>query len=711
MPRSLRAQVQALSVLPILGLGAVAICVSLVLTQQEVSQEASRNLQEVSHLLAATTRERSLTLQTQANLVANLPSLRIAMANKDPETIADRVRFFVNRTQADALIVTDDSGRMISQVGKVKGKTFDRDLKTLILRAADGKSAIGIVSQGGHLYAAASTPITSGSSTYTIGTLTALCLVGDSLAKQLRGGTSADLIFLWKGQVVGSSLPIRRLPKVGRLTPSRITLKGTQYVALATALPGSNPKLEADVVALRRYSDLAGPYQAFGSSFIMVLLVGLLIAGLFSRAVANGILKPLESLARSAQVVRDGSWPEALAVERQDEIGLLQSVFNDMTANLKKSTEQMLGLVDTDTLTGLNNHRKFKERLDQEVFRACMSNKPLILALIDIDRFAEYNEKFGHAGGDHALKTMAALLNDVSPDIAFLARYAGEEFAVMLPLNNLEGAEAIMQRLRELLQGKFQAPLTISVGIADVSTGASTGAALLLSAELALSRAKQLGRDRICRFDAVPGASSSDDPFQLQKFLQDSTLATIQALAGAVDAKDPYTQGHSVRVARYASDLAKYMGYPEAFVDLVYKTGTLHDVGKIGVPDSILAKPGRLEPEEQAIMETHPVLGELIVKKAPQLQEMLSGVRHHHERWDGRGYPDGIMGQKIPLLARFIAVADTFDAMTSNRPYRVALPENVALDEIKRGGGHQFDPEVAEEFVRMMKLHGYQRAA
>ena len=147
---------------------------------------------------------------------------------------------------------------------------------------------------------------------------------------------------------------------------------------------------------------------------------------------------------------------------------------------------------------------------------------------------------------------------------------------------------------------------------------------------------------------------------------------------------------------------------------MIYRCGTLHDVGKIGVPDAILKKPARLDDEEQRVMETHPALGEIIVRRAPQLEDMLPGVRHHHERWDGRGYPDGLMADAIPRLARFIAIADTFDAMTSDRPYRKALTVQQALDEIQRGAGTQFEPSLALAFVRMMTLHGQvgqQRAA
>lgn len=709
MPRTLRSQVQGLGVLPILGLTAVAILVSVVLTRQQVDAEASRDLREVSVLLATTARERGESLSAQTRILADTSGMRKALSENDQDGLRERAKSFVRNSGASAMIVTNSNGNVLSAAGKVSVAKFDPQLNGLIRSANKGAAAIEIVSQNGKLYSAAVTPVIEKGNP--IGTIAALSPLDEELAKELKKTTSADVVFITKGKVVGATLPMTTLNNVKQGAPWRTKIAGTSYVALATSLPNADAALDGSLVALRSYDDLAKPYRAFSTGFVVLLLGALLVAAFLARAFARGLARPLDELVKVAQTVRDGGWPEPLDVQRDDELGLLQSVFNDMTSALKKSQDRILSLVDTDPLTELDNHRRFKERLDQEVFRACMSSKPLSMCLVDLDKFAEYNAQHGHTSGDDALKTMARLLNEVAPDIAFLARYGGEEFAMLLPLNTLENAEAILQRLQTLCQGKFLAPLTFSAGVADVTPGITTGAGLLLSAEMALSRAKQLGRDRICRFDTVPGASSADDPFQLQAFLQDTTLATIQTLAGAVDAKDTYTQGHSVRVARFASDLARYMGYPTAYVDLVYKTGTLHDVGKIGVPDSILSKPARLDTEEQAIMETHPVLGELIVKKAPQLEEMLPGVRHHHERWDGKGYPDKLMGQQIPLLARFIAVADTFDAMTSDRPYRRALPDDVALDEIKRKAGEQFDPELAESFVRMMRLNSHGRRA
>lgn len=205
----------------------------------------------------------------------------------------------------------------------------------------------------------------------------------------------------------------------------------------------------------------------------------------------------------------------------------------------------------------------------------------------------------------------------------------------------------------------------------------------------------------------TPGTTLPKDWLAL---LQVKTLNAYQTLASAVDAEDPYTKGHSQRVAVFAANLARQAGLSAAQVDLVFRAGTIHDIGKIMIPTEILKKPTALNDEEQVVMAQHPVLGEHLVRELGGAEELIPGVRSHHESFDGSGYPDGLSGEGIPLIARVLALADTFDAMTSDRPYRAGLTVEEAVDVILREGGRQFDPDLAPVFADMM-MRSRQKAA
>lgn len=179
-------------------------------------------------------------------------------------------------------------------------------------------------------------------------------------------------------------------------------------------------------------------------------------------------------------------------------------------------------------------------------------------------------------------------------------------------------------------------------------------------------------------------------------------LGIVKSLAAAIDAKDTYTNGHSVRVADYSAEIARRAGYDVSALQRIYITGLLHDVGKIGIPDAIINKNGKLDDEEYAIIKTHPEKGAAILSNIRDMPELSIGARWHHERFDGKGYPEGLMGEDIPEMARIIAIADAYDAMTSNRSYRRSLPQEVVRGEIEKGRGTQFDPIFAEIMLQMI---------
>ena len=180
------------------------------------------------------------------------------------------------------------------------------------------------------------------------------------------------------------------------------------------------------------------------------------------------------------------------------------------------------------------------------------------------------------------------------------------------------------------------------------------------------------------------------------------SMQIVKALSGAIDAKDTYTNGHSTRVADYSKEIARQAGYSEKMQNDIYMMGLLHDVGKIGVPDAIINKPAKLSDEEYSIIQNHPVMGAKILKNITEFPKLVTGARWHHERYDGKGYPDGLCGEEIPIEARIIAVADAYDAMSSRRSYREELPQDIVRSEVEKGKGTQFDPKFAKIMLHMI---------
>ena len=702
MHLSLRTKILLLIAGTAVGLVSVILLAFTLLVSREMSRGVQGDVRATGGVLAQLLRERSGVLLSQAQIVADAPPLRAALSTNDPPTVLDRVQDYAKQLGAQAIIVTDRDGAALADTTGALPVHAALEQEAGVAAALNGHDWSGITFRHGQLLLTVSVPVRIGSDVW--GTFTMYRPIDAAVAQNLHDSLGTEIAFLNAGQVVGASCPLpARLPSPR--TPSVVTLGGRSYFALYAPLPTTDPAARMGFETLRPYSAAMRLYHRCLVVFLAASLVTLLLALTGGAWTARSLTRPLDGVVQAAETLRRGDWPEQFALGRTDEIGLLQTVFNDMTASLRSSQERLLALIDTDLLTGLDNHRRFQERLGQEAARCAQSGESLSLLLLDLDHFGQFNQKHGHAAGDTAVGDTARTLQSLLPELAIASRYGGEEFAVLLPQCSLAQAEALAETVRAAVESAGRS-LTLSAGCAEFGTHSAEAAGLVLAAELAVSRAKQLGRNQVCRFDTLPGADTNADPYQLHRFLKDESLSTIQALAAAVDAKDAYTQGHSQRVARYAVALAQSIGLSDAEVDLVHITGTLHDVGKIGVPDAILKKSSYLEDEERRVMETHPALGEVIIRKAPQLASTLPGVRHHHERWDGKGYPDGIAGEDIPQIARLLAVADTFDAMTSDRPYRKGLSWEIALGEIGKCAGTQFEPRLAEAFVALMSAEG-----
>jgi diguanylate cyclase (GGDEF)-like protein len=345
----------------------------------------------------------------------------------------------------------------------------------------------------------------------------------------------------------------------------------------------------------------------------------------------------------------------------------------------------------TDPLTGLGNHRHFHERLQRELVAAEEATVPLSLCLIDVDDFKRINDRYGHPAGDRVLSQVAARLRQGGE--AF--RLGGDEFAVLLPDNDEVSALAIATSIVERLRGmefEHSETITVSAGVATFPVQGVGRDELIRLADSALYWAKEHGKNRVrvYRPEVVELA-------ELKKLASGADRAArfraAASLAKAVDARDVYTGSHSERVSELAARIAERMGLEQEIVELTRLAASLHDLGKLAIPEEILRKPGPLTDPERLVLERHPQIGYRMLESLG-VNPVAEWVLHHHERWDGTGYPDGLHEEDIPLGARIIFVADALDAMTNDRVYRARLSLDAAFEELERCSGTQFDPDV-----------------
>lgn len=370
---------------------------------------------------------------------------------------------------------------------------------------------------------------------------------------------------------------------------------------------------------------------------------------------------------------------------------------------MEQERERMLAeaieRADYDALTGLCNHRAFHDRLKRSVERHIRNGTPLAVVLMDLNNFRFFNDVYGHVVGDDVLRQVAHLLQGAtaaSEQLSALSRFGGDEFAILVHGDAAADVEQIGERMRNVLEGVSyrppgydqEVPLTFSVGTATLPVDGPGSLEFLAAADARLLRDKFGG--------VAEGAE------QLRARLTNSVdgFTMLDALVTAVDNKDRYTRRHSEDVMEYSLQIARELGLDERAQYQVQVAALLHDVGKIGVPDAILRKPGKLTDDEYQAVKQHPMMGAMMIGSVPGFEDALDATRHHHERWDGEGYPFGLCGEETPLVARLMAVADAYSAMTTDRPYRKGMSQERALTILEDGAGTQWDPNCVAVFTR-----------
>jgi len=363
--------------------------------------------------------------------------------------------------------------------------------------------------------------------------------------------------------------------------------------------------------------------------------------------------------------------------------------------------EQARGL-RLDSLTGLLSGRGFRGRLADELSRARRYQRPLGLALLAVDDFTGIEARHGFKTGDELLVALAKRLGETTRSHDLVGRVGRAEFAILLPdtevLDAREGLERLLVELESVGESVVSG-MGASMGLAGLDREMSAEG-LLASARLACEHAAHGGGGR-----AVVASELDSAAQETARGLQRDA---IEALAVALTERDRYTGEHSNAVIEMSAAVGRYMGLRAAEVERIRSAALLHDIGKVAIPDEILHKPGPLTDEEWVLMREHPVVGERILSVLPGMSGVARIVRHEHERWDGGGYPDGLIADQIPLGSRIIIAADTYHAITSDRPYRAARSHTDAVEELTRCAGTQFDPAVTQALIGY--LYGQRQA-
>lgn len=389
----------------------------------------------------------------------------------------------------------------------------------------------------------------------------------------------------------------------------------------------------------------------------------------------------------------------------------LRAAFRDLADRVADTWH----LATIDPLTGVANRQTLLSRVEDELARAARYRHSLSVVMVDIDHFKRLNDSFGHACGDVVLRHVARVLAANVRGVDLAGRYGGEEFLLVLPETDVDAAAALAEKLRRMVGASEvhlptgdTASVTLSAGVAGGAGAVLRLDALIRDADAAMYSAKSLGRNQVYVFretgdeDTVRRAPISAKARARAVDVGRAAMAAAQeALIQTLAVRPAYAGKPSTLIAEASISVARAIGLPDGELDRIRTASLLHDLGKLAIPEEILGKPSDLVEQEWRVVAEHPKIGQVVLEQAGALRDAATIVLHHHEWYDGRGYPHGLRGEDIPVGARIVSIVDAYEAMIAGRPYRDPISHDAAIEELRRHAGIQFDPELVEVFAEL----------
>jgi diguanylate cyclase (GGDEF)-like protein len=412
----------------------------------------------------------------------------------------------------------------------------------------------------------------------------------------------------------------------------------------------------------------------------------------------------------AARLARAGDEGELLAVESgRIADPRLREAFRDLADRVADTWR----LATVDPLTGIANRQSVMARLSGELERAGRYRHPLSVIILDLDHFKRLNDAHGHVAGDVVLRHVGQLLGASVRSVDFAGRYGGEEFLIVLPETDVDAAAALAEKLRRIVSGSSVrlpegelASITMSAGVAGGLMSSVALDRLVRDADAALYSAKALGRNQVYVFretgddgNVRRAPISSEARSRAVDIGRDAMTAAREALIRTLAGRPGWAGGPSTLIAEASVSLARAIDLPEGELDRIRTASLLHDLGKLAISDEILDRPTALGISEWRVVTEHPKIGQVVLEQAGALRDAATIVLHHHEWYDGRGYPHGLSGSEIPIGARIVSIVDAYEAMIAGRPYRQPISHAAAIAELRRQAGVQFDPELVEVFA------------